>query len=677
MKNNFYQSYGAPAYTQNTLNFTTVQTADLDQLRTSRENQNTIIQGVKGNSLAPPTANTKNNQLQRKTHIINPLPELLHAKPNPVQSEINCGSSARQQTTHAIEDDHLDEDEDILNNQWNVLNTMQTSNSKKDYFQNPEMHLEKIKINPVQSQNPIQFQSAQPLNLQHYNQQINGPFSLTQVTDFQNLNNPIYNNKIEISPAKQISFRDFDSVRSGEIGYNYIKISPKQQQYTNVNFQDYEQLSLNMYNQGITKLNQSMYHNDKKFTQDIAEFIGEYQRKLRPLSKDKQLKRKFYNVNSSFDQASVDFKRRIMGKFQEHSLRENKFQNFHNLLSRITKIDRSRVSNNNDFSNTIISRNMQLQETEKSNVSKVNRSIERNVKIQNVQRLRQSMDSRLNIRRNNTKRFNLDFNNQKSQQFVHQQQLQDSLQVKKFQKQHQRIQQKVQIRSGEKSLMQEEVAIDLSLFNKQKNVFDKTKFNSAKLGGQTYILSQQESFPGIQEFQIKSLPNKQIVGQKRDQNTQGGDTASLNMSKVLSKSLNTSQRMRSVHSQHSRSSHCKGKALPNYQNARLIIDDNTLKQGVVNAKRDQNTSPPSQARIGTQDRSMLREQSVSYQHTTAMRLSATPQYLQGGQYDQDRIVYQDSPLSAKLDNIYGSDTSVKKFRINAQLTMPLNHLDSK
>ena len=57
-----------------------------------------------------------------------------------------------------------------------------------------------------------------------------------------------------------------------------------------------------------------MVHNDKKLTNDIVQFIGEYQRKLRPLSKDKELKRKYFNINSSFDQATVDFKRRIIGK---------------------------------------------------------------------------------------------------------------------------------------------------------------------------------------------------------------------------------------------------------------------------------------------------------------------------------------------------------------------------
>jgi len=80
---------------------------------------------------------------------------------------------------------------------------------------------------------------------------------------------------------------------------------------------------------------------------------------------------------------------------QEHTLRDNKFQNFHNLLSKITRIDRSRVLNQNDFSNTIISRNINIQDTDNSKASK-NKSIDRNVKNQNFQKLRSSMDSRLN-----------------------------------------------------------------------------------------------------------------------------------------------------------------------------------------------------------------------------------------------------------------------------------------
>lgn len=49
-------------------------------------------------------------------------------------------------------------------------------------------------------------------------------------------------------------------------------------------------MTLDTFNTSIKMLNQSLIHNDKKLTQDIAEFIGEYKRKLRPLSKDKQIK---------------------------------------------------------------------------------------------------------------------------------------------------------------------------------------------------------------------------------------------------------------------------------------------------------------------------------------------------------------------------------------------------
>eukprot|EP00347_Sterkiella_histriomuscorum_P019359 403341932 len=150
---------------------------------------------------------------------------------------------------------------------------------------------------------------------------------------------------------------------------------------------EYEQNQDQNLNMSYSILNSRFNGNkDKSLGKDIAEFIGQYKRALQPLSKDKYMKMRSSNNfqsqgHQSYDQDQLDLRLKIVIKAAEHQKRDSQNQNFHNLLTFISKNDRAR---NSEFSNSVISRNIN-QESLQNSTQKVNQSQEKRAKLQSQQ----------------------------------------------------------------------------------------------------------------------------------------------------------------------------------------------------------------------------------------------------------------------------------------------------